>query len=166
MSVRILLKPISGNTRNGCIEKPVKDGDGAFEAATRGVLWKKPLLEISQNSQENICARVSFSKKLQTLGHQLSDVFSCEFCEISKNTFCTEYLWTTTSESFTAEIGNCYKLLNLLNNSIVDLYIFWKNASWNKTEHNTQLKFKKKRKKFLVTIDLLEKYSVFLYLFE
>ena len=30
------------------------------EAATRGVLSKKVLLEISQNSQENTCARVSF----------------------------------------------------------------------------------------------------------
>ena len=32
------------------------------EAATRGVLWKKVLLEISQNSQENTCAGVSFNK--------------------------------------------------------------------------------------------------------
>ena len=24
-------------------------------------------------------------------------MFSCEFCEISKNTFFTEHLWTTTS---------------------------------------------------------------------
>ena len=30
------------------------------EAATRGVLWKKVFLEISKNSQENTCARVSF----------------------------------------------------------------------------------------------------------
>ena len=30
------------------------------EAATRGVLLKKVFLEISQNSQENTCARVSF----------------------------------------------------------------------------------------------------------
>ena len=29
------------------------------EAATRGVLWKKVFLEISQNSQENTCARAS-----------------------------------------------------------------------------------------------------------
>ena len=36
-------------------------------------------LEISQNSQENTCARVSFLIKLQ--------VFSCEPCETSKNTF-------------------------------------------------------------------------------
>ena len=35
------------------------------EAATRGVLEKKVFLEISQNSQENTCARVSFLIKLQ-----------------------------------------------------------------------------------------------------
>ena len=36
-------------------------------------------LNILQNSQENTCARISFLIKLQ--------VFSCEFCEIFKNTF-------------------------------------------------------------------------------
>ena len=35
------------------------------EAATRGVLWKKVFLKISQNSQENSCVRVSFLIKLQ-----------------------------------------------------------------------------------------------------
>ena len=35
------------------------------EAATRGVLCERVFLEISQNSQENTCARVSFSIKLQ-----------------------------------------------------------------------------------------------------
>ena len=35
------------------------------EAATRGVLCKKVFLEISQNSQENTCTRVSFLIKLQ-----------------------------------------------------------------------------------------------------
>ena len=33
------------------------------EASTRGVLWKKVFLEVSQNSQVNTCARVSFSIK-------------------------------------------------------------------------------------------------------
>ena len=28
----------------------------------------------------------------------LEQVFSCEFCEISENTFFTEHLWTNTSE--------------------------------------------------------------------
>ena len=35
------------------------------EAATRGVMWKKVLWEISQNLQENTCARDSFLIKLQ-----------------------------------------------------------------------------------------------------
>ena len=38
---------------------------GHTEAAIRGVLLKKVFLKISQNSQENTCARVSFLIKLQ-----------------------------------------------------------------------------------------------------
>ena len=37
------------------------------EAATRGVLWNKVFLEISQNSQENTCARVPFFNKAAVL---------------------------------------------------------------------------------------------------
>ena len=37
----------------------------ASEATSRGVLYKMVLLEISQNSQENTCARTSFLIKLQ-----------------------------------------------------------------------------------------------------
>ena len=58
------------------------------EAATRGVLCKKVFLEISQNS-------LVFSNFIQK--EPLTQVFSCEFCEISKNTFFTEHLWTTAS---------------------------------------------------------------------
>ena len=51
-------------------------------------------LEISQNSQENSCAKVSFNFiKKETL----AQVFSSELCEIFKNTFFTEYLRTTAS---------------------------------------------------------------------
>ena len=35
------------------------------EVSTRGVLYEKVLLEISQNQQEKTCARVSFLRKLQ-----------------------------------------------------------------------------------------------------
>ena len=31
-------------------------------------------------------------------GKHLAQVFFCEFCEISKNTFFTEHLWATASE--------------------------------------------------------------------
>ena len=51
-------------------------------------------LDISQNSQENTCVRVSFLIKLQAWGRlqTLAQVFSFEFYEISKNTFFTEHL--------------------------------------------------------------------------
>ena len=68
----------------------------AVEAATGGVLLEKVLLKISQNSQENACATrpqaCNFIKK-----ETLAQVLSCEFCEISKNTFFTEHLWATAS---------------------------------------------------------------------
>ena len=54
-------------------------------------------LEISQNSQENTCAWASFLIKLQAQ----AQVFSFEFCEISKSTFFTENLWATASEHLT-----------------------------------------------------------------
>ena len=63
---------------------------------------KKAFLQNSQKSQENTCASVSFLIKLQgpaTLLQKetLAEVLSCEFCEISKNTFFTEHLWATAS---------------------------------------------------------------------
>ena len=34
----------------------------------------------------------------------LAQVFSCEFCEISNNTFFTEYVWATASVSWDLEV--------------------------------------------------------------
>ena len=72
------------------------------ETATKGVLCKKVFLEILQNSQENTFERASFFNKVAGLSPAtlfkkgtLARVFSCEFCEISKNIFFTEPLWTT-----------------------------------------------------------------------
>ena len=64
-----------------------------WETVTRGVLFKKVLLEISQNSQENTCTGDFFNEvadiRSATLlkKETLAQVFSCEFCEISKNAF-------------------------------------------------------------------------------
>ena len=61
-------------------------------------------LEISQNSQENTCAGVSFFNKVAGLSpaillkNRLAHVFSGEFCEISKNIFFTEHARTTASD--------------------------------------------------------------------
>ena len=53
-----------------------------MEAVARRCSVKKLLLEILQNSQEKTCPRVSFLIKVT-----LAQVFFCEFCEISKNSF-------------------------------------------------------------------------------
>ena len=55
------------------------------EAVVRRCPVKKVFLKISKNSQENTCARVSFLIKL-------GQVFSCEFCEIFKNTFLKKHI--------------------------------------------------------------------------
>ena len=58
----------------------------------RSCSTKNLFLKFSQNSQENTCAVVSFLIK-----KTLSQVFSCEFSEIFKNTFFTEHLLVTVS---------------------------------------------------------------------
>ena len=65
---------------------------------------KKVVFKISQYSQENTRAWVSFSIKLQASSLQLykkketlAQVLSCEFCEIFKNTFFKEHLRTIAS---------------------------------------------------------------------
>ena len=63
--------------------KKEKKKEKKEEAVIQRCSVKKVFLEISQNSQENTCARVFFFIKKETL----AQVFSCEFCEISKNTF-------------------------------------------------------------------------------
>ena len=59
------------------------------EAVVQRCSLKKVFLEISQKSQENTSVRVSFLIKLKALGVEetLAQVFSCEFCKISNNTF-------------------------------------------------------------------------------
>ena len=71
------------------------------EAATGGVLWKELFLKISQCSQENICVGISFLIKLLALLTNFikkrlttTKVLSCGYCEIPKNTYFEEHLWT------------------------------------------------------------------------
>ena len=72
---------------------------------------RKMFLEISQNSRENTCARVSFLIKLQVevrcnfiKKENLALVFFYEFCKISKNTFFTEHLLATAFLSITTKL--------------------------------------------------------------
>ena len=58
----------------------------SFRSSHRKYSVKWDVLKNSQNSQQNTCARVSFSRVTCVRG-VLAQVFCCEFCEISKNTF-------------------------------------------------------------------------------
>ena len=66
-------------------DKTIKTRKSA-EAVIQRCSVKKVFLEISQNSQENTCARVSFLINF-IKKETLVQVLSCKFCEISKNTF-------------------------------------------------------------------------------
>ena len=57
------------------------------EAAILRYSVKMVFLEISQDSQENICAGVSFLISNFIEKETLAQVFFCEFCKISKNSF-------------------------------------------------------------------------------
>ena len=64
-----------------------------LEAFAQTCSVREVFLEVSQNLQENTCPRVPFLIKLQVQACNfikkgtLAQVFSCEFCRISKNTF-------------------------------------------------------------------------------
>ena len=69
------------------------------EAVARRCSVKKVFLEIAQKSQENTCAQT------------LAQVFSCEFREISKNTF--SYRTSPVPASVYIERVNSQKILNI-----------------------------------------------------
>ena len=83
--------------------------DGHFRSSRPDVFCLKDVLRISQNSQENTCARLSVLIKLQAWAcnfiktETLAQVFSCEFSEISKSTFFKEYIWATASIKHTQD---------------------------------------------------------------
>ena len=89
-------------------------------------------LDISQNSQKNNCARVPFLIKLQALGlklyikkENLAQVFSCESCKISKNTFFTEHLWVSDSNFWMSKwSGYCPQTFLSLRLGITELKTF------------------------------------------
>ena len=62
------------------------NNDLSTETAAQRCSVKKMFLESFQNSQENTCARFSEACNFIKKG-TLAQTFSCEFCEISKNTF-------------------------------------------------------------------------------
>ena len=56
-------------------------------------------------------------------------MFSCEYCEISKNTFFTEYLWTTASKDKEKVLGLNTWCRGTGDTNISILFLFWINIS-------------------------------------
>ena len=113
-SVKKLLKTISWtseeNTHLGvlfwksCISKsanlPKNDFDKRFPVNSSEL---DKIFRTAIEQENTSCVRVSFLIKLQTCCNFIKKrlwqrCFSCEFCEISKNTFFTKHLWATTSK--------------------------------------------------------------------
>ena len=76
--------------------------EDSLKAVVQRCSVKKVLLEISQNSQENTCARVSFLIKLQASGIRSTTLlkkrlwhwcFSLNFAKFLRTLFLTEHLW-------------------------------------------------------------------------
>ena len=80
---------------------PWKKCNQTAEACTQRCSVKKVLLEISQNSQENTCASLFFNEVGGWIKKDSpAQVFSCEFCEISKNTFSSRTPLVNASKTF------------------------------------------------------------------
>ena len=56
----------------------------------------------------------------------LAQAFSCEFCEIFKNTFFTDHLWATASNNFKLEdeLGSTSNYISLQGSKFF-LFLFW-----------------------------------------
>ena len=62
------------------------------KAAVQRFSVKSILRNFAKFTGKRLCQSLFFNKK-----ETLAQVFSCDFCEISKNTFFIEHLWTTAS---------------------------------------------------------------------
>ena len=85
------------------------------EAVVQRCSVKKVFLEVSQNSQENTCVKVSFLCNF-IKKETLAQVFSFERCEISKNTFSYECFLQSTlvaaSENWESDFSSFAKIFS------------------------------------------------------
>ena len=69
-----------------------------MEKAARGVLLKKYVFRnFGKLTRKHLCQSVFFRPATLLKKETLTQVFSCEFSEFSKNTLFTEHLWTPAS---------------------------------------------------------------------
>ena len=128
------------------------------KAVTQRCSVKEVILEISQNSQKNTCARVSFLTKLQGSGlnfikkEDLAHVFFYKFCNNFISTFFYRTPLVAASRYFTKMVSGWQRQKYLLTSTILvsSVYIrkkIWNlsweiSSSWGRLKHQFQKKFK------------------------
>ena len=100
--------------------------DKSTKVVVRRSSVKQVFLEISLNSQEKVCARASFLINLQ--------VFSCEFCEISKDTFFYRTPLVAASKS-SRVLNSINNLFGLLFVKIIPIHTVY-HIFWNCSQHS------------------------------
>ena len=104
---------------------------------------KGVLRNFAKFTGKHLCQSLFFNKVAEK--EVLAQVFSCEFCKISKNTFFTEHFWATTSRC--AYFFQPFFLVYIYSDhwSILKLcyyiFLFYQNLWWNiyystKRDHN------------------------------
>ena len=96
---------------------------------------KEVFLEISQNSQESTCARVSFLIKFKK--ETLAQVFFCEFCEISRNTF----LQNISGRLLLDITPNACLFSFMTETAFPIFFVFFNRTSWWTFLHGSKLSF-------------------------
>ena len=140
------------------------------EAATGNFPLGRLFLEISQNPQENTFVRVSFLIKLQATvcnfikNKTLAQVLFCEFCEISNNTFFTEYLWLllywyVTDYMLFERLKNTFKNCSLYT---IPITLFYSNLELHSPTKSLLLDVPHKYKKALCSIRIFNFFLMFL----
>ena len=101
--MNVLLKPFEKPKRNFkkfCFNKIFKwvHLEEKFRSSHQSCSVKKGVLrKFAKFTGKHLCQRLFFNKAEGLATQSLTQVFSCEFCKISKNDFFTEYLQTTAS---------------------------------------------------------------------
>ena len=79
---------------------PFSPQGSCFRSNYQGCSVKKGVLrKFAKFTEKHLCQGLFFNKVVGACNfikkEALTQVFSCEFCEISKNTFFTEHVWAT-----------------------------------------------------------------------
>ena len=96
---------------------------------------KGVLRNVAKFTGNHLCQSIFFNKVAGACNfikkETLAQVFSCEFCEISKNTFFTEHVWATASYCVCVILVSLYSIRELPLPDGMRRYMFGTRKSWS-----------------------------------